>query len=106
MGGDNPLTSRAPDTLLENCCQITREEISELLTHGYTFPSKYKANFLENFMYRGMPTPSSLSLVFEMTNKKIMKLSRFGLGLWNLGSSNKLEVSQYKGKNDPSSPGG
>jgi len=82
MGGDNPLTSRAPDTLLENCCQITREEISELLTHGYTFPSKYKANFLENFMYRGMPTPSSLFLVFEMTNKKTHET--FKIRTWSL----------------------
>jgi len=46
MGGDNPLTSRALDTLLENSCQIIREEISELLTHGCTFPSKYKRQFL------------------------------------------------------------
>jgi hypothetical protein len=28
--------------------------------------------------------------------KKLMKLSKFGLGLWNLGSSVKLEVSQEK----------
>jgi len=46
IGGDNPLTSRAPDTLLENSCQITREEISKLLTHDCTFPLKYKRQFL------------------------------------------------------------
>jgi hypothetical protein len=28
--------------------------------------------------------------------KKLMKLSKFGLGVWNLGSSDNLEVSQEK----------
>jgi hypothetical protein len=46
IGGDNHLTSRAPDTLLENGCQITKEETSKLLTHDCTFPLKYKRQFL------------------------------------------------------------
>jgi hypothetical protein len=45
IGDDNPLTSRAPDTLLENNRQITREEISKLLTHDCTFPLKYPRQF-------------------------------------------------------------
>jgi hypothetical protein len=45
IGDDNPLTSRALDSLLENSCQITREEISELLTHECIFPLKYTRQF-------------------------------------------------------------
>jgi hypothetical protein len=57
IGDDNPLTSRAPDTLLENSCQITREEISELLTHDYTFPLKYMRQFFgELYVWRNAHT--------------------------------------------------
>jgi hypothetical protein len=52
-GGDNPLTSRAPDTLLENSCQITREEIRKLLTHDCTFPLKYLRQFLGELYVEG-----------------------------------------------------
>ncbi len=142
IGGDNPLTSRAPDTLLENSCQITREEIRKLLTHDCTFPLKQEAISWRTLCIGWMPTPSSLCgpskylspssylldlrslrpigwkrskikkacavgpavtqrsgqffLFLKWQIKKLMKLSKFGLGLWNLGSSNNLEVSQEK----------
>jgi hypothetical protein len=53
IGDDNPLTSKAPDTLLENSCQITREEISELLIHDCTFPLKYTRQFFGELYVQG-----------------------------------------------------
>jgi len=104
MGGDNTLTSRAPDTLLENSCQITREEISKLLTHGCTFPSKYKRQFLGELYVQGNAHNFLSMWAFQMFYLPLLTFYIWNLWGWyaqNGQKSRKLEqwdlLPQHKG---------